>query len=301
MAIEIIFDIPYYEIPELDKPWPEINPPYPVCKLILYHSCYTDLCGKFDNGLFHTWADTLEEACFDAIEESIYTGEYEHRNFKKVRRRHRKEDYIALTADNQLIWLRTKTNKMREVPRVMEKWTIPQEAKYFYIGTVEHPDPEHLGRYLFDADERNLHRRLLRMAKDKEDFNFYKISTQYAHRAEYLFGAVYDSGDVIPPEDQAVIDALNAFPKDDPLAFYDECMKHIPYEAYTVDRAGNRTGSYWAAKYFLGKGIADFLNPETYRKMIRFTNAYEWERYSSNMEDDNDFGNLYQPANLTSK
>lgn len=28
--------------------------------------------------------------------------------------------------------------------------------------------------------------------------------------------------------------------------------------------------------------------------MNRFeTNAYEWERYSSDMEDDDDFGNIY--------
>lgn len=91
-----------------------------------------------------------------------------------------------------------------------------------------------------------------------------------------------------------VINALNAFPKDDSLAFYDECMKHIPYEVYTVDWQGNRTGSYWATSHPLGKGIADFLNPETYRKMNRFeTNTYEWERYSSDMEDDDDFGNIY--------
>ena len=91
-----------------------------------------------------------------------------------------------------------------------------------------------------------------------------------------------------------MIDALNAFPKNDPVAFYDECMKHVPDEEYTVDRQGNRTGSYWNTTYPLGKGIADFLNPETYRKMIQFeVDTYEWERYSSDIEDDDDFGNIY--------
>lgn len=133
------------------------------------------------------------------------------------------------------------------------------------------------------------------MAKRCEAFRFFKISTTYAHTAGYQFYAVYYQGDEISPEDQAVIDALNAFPKDDPVAFYDECMKHVPSEEYTVDRQGNRTGSYWNTTHPLGKGITDFLIPETYCKMNRFeTNTYEWERYSSDMEDDDDFGNVYE-------
>lgn len=140
-----------------------------------------------------------------------------------------------------------------------------------------------------------MHRRLLRMAKRCEAIRFLKISTAYAHTAGYQFYAVYYQGDEISPEDQAVIDALNAFPKDDPVAFYDECMKHVPSEEYTVDRQGNRTGSYWNTTHPLGKGITDFLIPETYCKMNRFeTNTYEWERYSSDMEDDDDFGNVYE-------
>ena len=43
----------------------------------------------------------------------------------------------------------------------------------------------------------------------------------------------------------------------------------------------------------MGKGLADFLNPETYREMNRFTNVYEWERYSSGMDDDIEFENIY--------
>ena len=284
--------VPDYDPPVLDKPYPDMKP-LPACKLILYHSCSTGLSHRFNNSLFHAHADTLEQACFDAIEETPYDGLDDRQNFKKVRRKHRKEDVIGLTTDNQLIWLQIKTNKMREVPRVMEKWTIPDDAKYIYIGSVEEPSPAFLSRFLFDADEVRLHQRLLRMAKGEETFEFTKISTQYAHTAGYLFDAVYYRGDYISPENQAVIDHLNAFPKDDPLAFYDECMKHVPYERYTVDRSGNRACSYWATGHYLGKGLADFLSPETYREMNRFTNVYEWERYSSGMDDDIEFGNIY--------
>lgn len=284
--------VPDYEPPVLDKPWPMI-PPLPACKLILYHSCSTNLSHQFDNSLSHARTDTLEETCFDAIEETPYGGLRDRKNFKKVRRQHRKEDVIGLTMDNQLIWLQIKTNKMREVPRVMEKWSVPDRVKYIYIGSVENPAPVFLSRFLFDTDEVHLHQRLLRMAKGAESFKFTKISTQYAHTAGYLFNAVYYRGDYVSPEDQAVIDHLNAFPKDDPIAFYDECMKHVPYEAYTVDRQGNRIGSYWATGHYLGKGLEDFLNPETYCEMNRFTNVYEWERYSSDMDDDIEFGNIY--------
>ncbi len=72
---------------------------------------------------------------------------------------------------------------------------------------------------------------------------FLKISTKYEHSSDYEFYTVYCRGDYISQGDQAVIDALNAFPKDDPLAFYDECMKHIPGESYNVDRDSNRTSS----------------------------------------------------------
>lgn len=292
-----VLEIPVPDKPEqriLDKPWPKMAP-LPLCRLILCHGCGTDFLHRFDNSLFQAQCKTLEQACFEGLEAAVYDGLDDHQNFRSVRRRHRQEDYIALTMDNQIIWLRTKTNKMREIPRVMEKWTIPERAQYVYIGAVEYPAQEHIGRYLFDVDERNLHRRLLRMAKNSDSFEFLKLSTQYAHASDYRFYAVYYPGDYISPEDQAVIDALNAFPKDDPLAFYDECMKHVPGEAYLVDRDGNRTCSRWTTTHLLGKGIADFLNPETYHKMTRFkTNTYEWERYSSDMQDDVDFGNIYE-------
>lgn len=295
MGEPLVLEIPVPDTPDrtLDKPWPKMAS-LPVCKLILYHGCGTDMLHRFDNSLCQLRYETLEEACFDAVEETVYDGLDDHQNFRSVRRKHRKEDFIALTAANQLIWLQTKTNQMREVPRIMEKWTIPEGAKYVYIGSVKHPAPEYISRFLFDTDEVRLHQRLLRMAKGSASFEFLKLSTQYSHAADYRFTAVYYRGDYISPEDQAVIDALNTFPKDNPLAFYDECMKHVPYEAYTVDRQGNRTGSYWATSHPLGKGIADFLNLETYCKMNRFkTDIYEWERYSSDMEDDDDFGNIY--------
>ena len=131
--------------------------------------------------------------------------------------------------------------------------------------------------------------------KALRSLSLFKKSTAFAHTAGYQFYAVYYQGDEISPEDQAVIDALNAFPKDDPVAFYDECMKHVPSEEYTVDRQGNRTGSYWNTTHPLGKGITDFLNPETYCKMNGVaTDIYEWEWYSSDMEDDDDFGNVYE-------
>ena len=166
--------------------------------------------------------DTLEEACFSGVENTVYDGLDDHQNFRSVRRRHRTEDFIAITMDNQVIWLRSRTNHMLEPPRVMEKWTIPAEAKYLYIGSANTADPAFRHRFLFDTDEQNLHRRLLRMAKHCESFHFLKISTAYAHTAKYQFCAVYYPGDEISAEDQAVIDVLNAFPKDDPVAFYDE-------------------------------------------------------------------------------
>ena len=295
MSEPLVLEIPVPDTPDrtLDKPWPQINPPYPACKQILYCNCRLDLTHKLHNSLSQLRFDTLEEACFSGVENTVYDGLDDHQNFRSVRRRHRAGDFIAITMDNQVIWLRSRTNHMLEPPRVMEKWTIPAEAKYLYIGSANTADPAFRHRFLFDTDEIRLHQRLLRLAKGAETFEFTKISTQYAHTAGYLFDAVYYRGDYVSPEDQAVIDYLNAFPKDDPLAFYDECMKHIPYERYTVDRAGNRTCAYWATGHYLGKGLADFLNPETYREMNRFTNVYEWERYSSGMDDDIEFENIY--------
>ena len=47
----------------------------------------------------------------------------------------------------------------------MEKWSVPDNAKYIFIGSVEEPSSAFLSRFLFDADEVRLHQRLLRMAK----------------------------------------------------------------------------------------------------------------------------------------
>lgn len=164
---------------------------------------------------------------------------------------------------------------MCERSQIVEKRDIPADAKYLYIGSVNAPDHIFYQHFLFDVDERRPHQRLLRMAKHANSFNFLKISTQYAHSSDYEFYAIYYRGDYISPENQAVIDALNAFPKDDPLAFYDECMKHILGESYNVDRDGNRTGSMWTTSHLLGKGIVDFTPPETYHKMTQLkVNTY---------------------------
>lgn len=190
---------------------------------------------------------------------------------------------------------------MCERSQIVEKRDIPADAKYLYIGSVNAPDHIFCQHFLFDVDERRLHQRLLRMAKHADSFNFLKISTQYAHSSDYEFYAVYYRGDYISPENQAVIDALNAFPKDDPLAFYDECMKHILGESYNVDRDGNRTGSMWTTSHLLGKGIVDFTPPETYHKMTQLkVNTYEWERFTSQMEQDDNFGNIYEKNEVDS-
>lgn len=173
MGEPLVLEFPVPDTPDrtLDKPWPKMAP-LPACKLILYHGCGTDMLHRFDNSLCQLRYETLEEACFDAIEETVYDGLDDHQNFRSVRRKHRKEDFIALTAANQLIWLQTRTNKMREVPRVMEKWTIPEDAKYVYIGSVKHPAPEYISRFLFDTDEVRLHQRLLRMTEGSTSFEF---------------------------------------------------------------------------------------------------------------------------------
>lgn len=190
---------------------------------------------------------------------------------------------------------------MCERSQIVEKRDIPADAKYLYIGSVNAPDHIFYQHFLFDVDERRPHQRLLRMAKHANSFNFLKISTQYAHSSDYEFYAVYYRGDYISPENQAVIDALNAFPKDDPLAFYDECMKHILGESYNVDRDGNRTGSMWTTSHLLGKGIVDFTTPETYHKMTQLkVNTYEWERFTSQMEQDDNFRNIYEKNEVDS-
>lgn len=43
---------------------------------------------------------------------------------------------------------------------------------------------------------------------------------------------VYYPGDEITFAEQAVIDELMAFPKDSPLAFYDACMRHVPFKSH---------------------------------------------------------------------
>lgn len=283
----LVLELPGPDCPEpvLDKPWPNVT--FPACKLILHRGCAPN------DTLRQVCCDTLEQACFDAPQWSVYDGLYDHRNFRRARRSCRKEDYFALTLDNQLMWLQTKTNQMRERPRMMARWTLPAGAEYLYIGYPDDAAPSYLHTYLFDTDEQLLHRRLCKLAPNCDDFAFSKISSAYAHRSAERFMAVYYSGDEISPAEQAVIDELVAFPKDDPLAFYDACMRHVPFEAYAVDRAGNRTDSYWGTGFPLGKGLSDFLNPETWREMNRFDDVFAWERYSSDMDEENGFGNIY--------
>lgn len=184
---------------------------------------------------------------------------------------------------------------MRERPRMMARWTPPADAKYLYIGYPADAVPTYRHTYLFDTDEQQLHRRLCKLAPNCDDFSFFKLSAAYAHRAEERFVAVYYPGDEITPAEQAIIDELMTFPKDDPLAFYDACMRHVPFEAYAVDRAGDRMGSYWGTGFPLGKGLADFLNPETWHAMNCVEDVFAWERYSSDMGEENGFGNLYFP------
>ena len=282
-----VLELPGPDCPEpvLYKPWPDVT--FPACKLILHRGCAPD------DSLRQVCRDSLEQACFDAPQRSVYDGLYDHQNFRCARRKCRKEDYFALTLDNQLIWLQTKTNQMRERPRIMARWTPPADAKYLYIGYPADAVPAYRHTYLFDTDEQLLHRRLCKLAPTCTDFAFFKLSTTYAHRAEERFAAVYYPGDEITPAEQAVIDELMAFPKDNPLAFYDACMRHVPFEAYAVDREGTRTGSYWGTGFPLGKGLADFLNPITWREMNRVDDVFAWERYSSDMDEENGFGNLY--------
>ena len=256
-----ILELPGPDCPEpvLDKPWPGVT--FPACKLILHRGCAPD------DTLRQVCRDSLEQACFDAPQCSVYDGLYNHQNFRRARRKCRKKDYFGITTDNQILWLQTKTNQMRERPRVMARWTPPEDAKYLYIGYPADAVPAYRHTYLFDINEQLLHRRLCKLAPACTDFAFFKISSAYAHRSAERFMAVYYPGDEISPAEQAVIDELMAFPKDDPLAFYDACMRHVPFEAYAVDREGDRMGSYWGTGFPLGKGLADFLNPITWHEM----------------------------------
>ena len=53
-------------------------------------------------------------------------------------------------------------------------------------------------------------------------------------------------------------------------------------------------GSYWGTGFPLGKGLADFLNPITWREMNRVDDVFAWERYSSNMDETDGFGNIFE-------
>ena len=112
MGEPLVLEIPVPDTPDrtLDKSWPQIDPPYPKCKQILYCSCRLDLTYRLHNSLSHLRFDTLEEACFSGVENTVYDGLDDHQNFRSVRRRHRTEDFIAITMDNQVIWLRSRTN-----------------------------------------------------------------------------------------------------------------------------------------------------------------------------------------------
>ena len=110
---------------------------------------------------------------------------------------------------------------MLEPPRVMEKWTIPAEAKYLYIGSANTADPAFRHRFLFDTTSRTCTGGFYTWQSTAKPSLFENINRLCAY-GQYQFCAVYYPGDEISAEDQAVIDVLNAFPKDDPAAFYDE-------------------------------------------------------------------------------
>lgn len=114
----------------------------------------------------------------------------------------------------------------------MALWSPPADAKYLYIGYPDDTALVYWHSYLFDTDEQLLHRRLCKLAPTYTDFAFFKLSTTYAHRADERFMAVYYPGDEITFAEQAVIDELMAFPKDNPLAFYDACMRHVPFKLH---------------------------------------------------------------------
>lgn len=66
------------------------------------------------------------------------------------------------------------------------------------------------------------------------------------------------------------------FPKDDPEAFYDECMKYAIAERYEVDVNGYRHSSCWWWFDNLQKGHSDFTNPEIYAKMFTYDQPHLW-------------------------
>ena len=92
-----ILELPGSDSPEpvLDKPWPNVT--LPACKLILHRGCAPD------DTLRQVCRDTLAQACFDTPQWSVYDGLCDHQNFRRARRKCRKEDYFGITTDNQLM------------------------------------------------------------------------------------------------------------------------------------------------------------------------------------------------------
>ena len=121
---------------------------------------------------------------------------------------------------------------MREQPQIMPRWTPLADAKYRYISYPDEAEPTYRHTYLFDTDERLLHWRLSKLVPTCTDF-----ATAHAHRAAEHFMAIYYHDDKISPTEQAVIDDLIAFPKEDPLTFYDTYMRHVPLRMPSTSRA----------------------------------------------------------------
>ena len=57
MGEPLVLEIPVPDTPDrtLDKPWPQIDPPYPACKQILYCSCRLDLTYRLHNYGLTPW------------------------------------------------------------------------------------------------------------------------------------------------------------------------------------------------------------------------------------------------------
>ena len=204
--------------------------------------------------------DTLE--CIVTEEPILYF----YKDYRNLIHKYRSLQYYVLTADNKFLKITTRTNKQTRGPILESVTTFPQEDKCFYFCRLH-------GRDFIGVDEYEVYREVFATFPKAERVTFLKVFLVYEHLAPTRV-LDFASSD----ENIKIINEVNAFPKNDPEAFYWEVAKHTRYEEYTVTKNGMRKNCHMVDGEIFNRGYNDFITPKIYREICNSKCPLVWTR-----------------------
>ena len=153
--------------------------------------------------------------------------------------------------------------------------TKDPEAEYTYIGILSRTRSDNIVYgmvYAYGYRYSDILETLRANASENDVITMYKISNERINDPTYTFLSN-------PNMDHAYYDSIKAnLPKDDPVAYYDYCMRLIWYEKTVYNVKDGTTRTSWEYMDWINKSFDDFLNPKTFEEMIKLDRPILWER-----------------------